>query len=140
LTHKGICIKCVKIKAAGTSYLVPINKWPICLFSDGRYSCDDCRPRKKEDICNEPAALHRNIRKKSQGTQESRGTAMANQFLIEIHNYLSRHMEVADRAMQEAATLGDRQHQQFNAGKVDELKALRAYVSENFDLSTQEYY
>lgn len=65
---------------------------------------------------------------------------MANQFLIEIHNYLSQHMEAANRAMRKAVTLGDRQRQQFNAGKVDELKALRAYVSENFDLSTQEYY
>jgi hypothetical protein len=64
---------------------------------------------------------------------------MANQFLMEIHTYLSRHMEAASRAMQEAVTLGDREHQQFNAGKIAELKALKTYVSENFDLSTQKY-
>ncbi len=65
---------------------------------------------------------------------------MANQFLIEIHDYLSRHIEAAGGAMQEAATLGDRKRQQFNAGKMDELKALRAYISERFDLLTQRYY
>jgi hypothetical protein len=64
---------------------------------------------------------------------------MANQFLIEIHTYLNRHMEAAGRTMQEAITLGDRKRQQFNAGKIEELKALKAYVGENFDLSTQKY-
>lgn len=65
---------------------------------------------------------------------------MANQFLIDIHDYLSRHIEAADVAMQEATALGDRERQQFNAGKIDELKALRAYCSEKFDLLTQKYY
>jgi hypothetical protein len=66
--------------------------------------------------------------------------AMANQFLIEIHDYLSRQIDAAGEAMQEAATRGDRERQQLNAGKIDELKALRAYCSENFDLLTQKYY
>ncbi|MGD8847609.1 MAG: hypothetical protein PVI54_18960 [Desulfobacteraceae bacterium] len=65
---------------------------------------------------------------------------MANQYLIEIHDYLSRQIEAAVEAMQEAATLGDLARQQFNTGKIDELKALRAYISESFDLLTQKYY
>ena len=65
---------------------------------------------------------------------------MANQFLIEIHNYLSRNIEAADGSRQAAATLGDRKRLHFNAGKIDELKALRAYISETFDLLTQKYY
>lgn len=65
---------------------------------------------------------------------------MANQFLIEIHNYLSRHIDAAGKAMQEAASHGDQARRQFNAGMAHELKALRAYMSEKYDLSTQKYY
>jgi hypothetical protein len=65
---------------------------------------------------------------------------MANQYLIEIHDYLSRQIEAAVEAMHEAATLGDLERQQFNTGKIYELKALRAYISESFDLLTQKYY
>lgn len=65
---------------------------------------------------------------------------MANQFLIDIHDYLSRHIEAASAAMQEAASLGDRERLQFNTGKVNELKSLRAYISEKYDLITQKYY
>lgn len=65
---------------------------------------------------------------------------MANQYLVEIHNYLSRHIDAAGKAMQEAASLGDQEGRQFNAGQVHELKALRAYLSEKYDLSTQKYY
>lgn len=65
---------------------------------------------------------------------------MANQFLVEIHDYLSRHIEAASGAMQEAVSLEDQERQQFNAGKIDELRALRAYISEKFDLLTQRYY
>jgi hypothetical protein len=65
---------------------------------------------------------------------------MANQFLVEIHHYLSRQIEAADEALQEAAFRQDREQQQFNTGQMDELKALRAYISEAFDLQTQTYY
>jgi hypothetical protein len=65
---------------------------------------------------------------------------LANQYLVEIHDYVTRQIEAASKAMQEAATLGDRKQQRFNAGKIDELKALRAYISKTFDLLTQKYY
>ena len=65
---------------------------------------------------------------------------MANQFLVEIHRYLSRQIDTADRARQEARSLGDSARQAFYAGKIDELHKLRAYISEKFDLLTQKYY
>jgi hypothetical protein len=65
---------------------------------------------------------------------------MANQFLIAIHDYVSQQIDAAGEAMQEAASQEDREQQRFNSGKMDELEALRAYISKAFDLQTQKYY
>ena len=65
---------------------------------------------------------------------------MANQFLVEIHRYLSRQIDTATRANQEAASLGDKGRQEFYSGKIDELTNLRAFISEKFDLITQKYF
>jgi hypothetical protein len=65
---------------------------------------------------------------------------MANQFLVEIHRYLSRQIDTADRARHEAGSLGDGARQAFYTGKIDELNKLRAFISERFDLLTQKYF
>ncbi len=65
---------------------------------------------------------------------------MANQFLVEIHDYLSRNIEAAKSQLEEDGAPGDKERRHFNAGKLDELNAIRAYISEKFDLITQKYY
>lgn len=65
---------------------------------------------------------------------------MANQFLVEIHDYISRQIELGLTDRQAALDRADVERLCFLDGRLDELRLLRAYLSEHFDLATQKYY
>ena len=65
---------------------------------------------------------------------------MANQFLVEIHEYISRQIEAGIRDQTDARTRGDGDREVFMEGKISELKKIRSFFSDHFDLNTQKYY
>ncbi len=65
---------------------------------------------------------------------------MANQFLVEIHDFITGRLESARKACEEARSREDRGKLRFHEGRLDELGSLRAFLSEHFDLDTQNYY
>jgi hypothetical protein len=65
---------------------------------------------------------------------------MANQFLVEIHNHISRLIEIGAQEAADARTRDDHGRTAFMAGKIDELKKIRLFLSDHFDLTTQKYY
>ena len=65
---------------------------------------------------------------------------MANQILVEIHEHISRQMDEGRKDMAEAKNRGDKEREIFTQGIVDELKVIRDYLSDHFDLNTQKYY
>lgn len=65
---------------------------------------------------------------------------MANQFLVEIHDHISRRIETGVKELAEAQSKGDDARTVFMDGKINELKMIRLYLSDHFDLTTQKYY
>ena len=65
---------------------------------------------------------------------------MANQFLVEIHSHISQQMERCRLAFENIDGIEDKSRRSFYEGQLEEWKALRAYLSESFDLNTQRYY
>jgi hypothetical protein len=65
---------------------------------------------------------------------------MANQFLVEIHDYISRQLEAGLKESGEARNRGDEKRLAFMNGHLSELRLIRTFLSEHFDLTTQMYY
>ena len=65
---------------------------------------------------------------------------MANQYLIQIHDYISAKIGDAQEAKKIAAQNNDRARISYLDGQIDELGALRGFLRANFDLPTQSYY
>jgi len=65
---------------------------------------------------------------------------MANEYLVNIHHFLSMKIQESAAAARSAGDKGDRTAQQYHNGKLYELTRIRAYLSENFNLETQVYY
>lgn len=65
---------------------------------------------------------------------------MANQFLVEIHGYVNRQIEAGLRDRDKSKGRGDEDRLAFIDGKLSELRQIRTFLSDNFDLSTQKYY
>ncbi len=65
---------------------------------------------------------------------------MANQFLVEIHNHISRQIEAGGKDLADARSRRDKDRTAFMDGKLGELKRMRRFLTEHFDLSTQKYY
>ena len=65
---------------------------------------------------------------------------MANQFLVEIHDFITTQTSTTSKALEEANSRGDRAQSQYCSGPLDELNRLRAFLSTHFDLDTQTYY
>jgi hypothetical protein len=65
---------------------------------------------------------------------------VANQFLVEIHEYISRQIEAGLKERSDARSSHDAQRAAFMDGKIDELKTIRRFLSDHFDLTTQRYY
>lgn len=65
---------------------------------------------------------------------------MANEYLVGIHNFLSKKIKESEYSVKSAVDKGDVAAQQYYSGKLFELIQIRAYMSENFNLETQVYY
>ncbi len=65
---------------------------------------------------------------------------MSNQFLVEIHDFISRQIETGLEGRNVVLDRADEDRLCFLDGKLDELRSIRAYLSEHFDLVTQKYY
>ncbi|MFH1251757.1 MAG: hypothetical protein V1715_11765 [bacterium] len=65
---------------------------------------------------------------------------MPNQFLTEIHEYITEVTTTAKSRQRSADDLNDEVEKNFYAGQIEELQALRQYLTDHFDLSTQRYY
>ena len=62
---------------------------------------------------------------------------MPNDYSVEIHNYISRQIELTKQSL--AATETDLE-QQFFRGKLDELQRLRKFLQDNIDLKDFNYF
>ena len=65
---------------------------------------------------------------------------MANQYLIEIHNYINTKIADAQVAKKATAQREDSAQISYLNGQLDELDALRRFLKDHFDLPTQSYY
>ena len=65
---------------------------------------------------------------------------MANAFLVEIHDYISRQIEASQKYREEARERRDEKRLAFIDGHLLELRLMRQFISERFDLTTQKYY
>ena len=65
---------------------------------------------------------------------------MANQFLVEIHDHISRQIEAGNKDRADAQYRQDSDRMAFMDGKLRELRMLRSFLTEHFDLTTQKYY
>jgi hypothetical protein len=65
---------------------------------------------------------------------------MANEYLIEIHRYISEKIASAQSRIEVANTNHKMQSQRFYEGQLDEWCHLRAYLIERVDLKTQKYF
>ena len=65
---------------------------------------------------------------------------MANEYLIEIHNYISEKIHRAQTRKDTAGANNELELQQFYEGQLKEWHHLRKYLAEKVDLKTQKYY
>ena len=65
---------------------------------------------------------------------------MANQYLVQIHQYITEQIAACQKSQAAAKTSADPQKMLFYDGKLAELRKIRGFLSEHFDLHTQHYY
>jgi hypothetical protein len=65
---------------------------------------------------------------------------MANQFLIDIHEYISQRMDEERRRLDTALAAGDDERTALLKGRLDQWIDIRIFLSDNFDLLTMKYY
>lgn len=65
---------------------------------------------------------------------------MANEYLVEIHNYISAKMAAAEKNKKIAEQQKDLNSKQYWEGQLRELAAIRQYLVEKIDLKTQRYF
>ena len=65
---------------------------------------------------------------------------MPNDYLIHCHQYISQKLNQAGALQRQAETRGDQCQAAFHAGQIEELSSLRAFLSEHFNLTTQQYF
>ena len=65
---------------------------------------------------------------------------MPHAFSVEIHDYLSRKILLAEDGRRKAVQESDDRLQSHYEGQLLELNTLRQYLTDNFDLKTQKYY
>ena len=65
---------------------------------------------------------------------------MANEYLIDIHNYISKKIVSVESQKAEAQKRNDRASQIFYDGQRMEWQQMRAYLAEKVDLKTQKYF
>ena len=65
---------------------------------------------------------------------------MANQYSVEIHQYISEKIAAATSRQKKAEAASDSAARRFYAGQLYELEKIREYMAQNIDLKTQKYY
>ena len=65
---------------------------------------------------------------------------MANEYSVEIHNYISDKVARATAALKKAEAADDQTVRRFYEGQLYELDKIREYMAQNIDLKTQKYY
>ena len=65
---------------------------------------------------------------------------MAHAFSVEIHDFLSKKIMLAEEGKKRAILEKDKGTSQYYEGQLQELKVVRQYLTENIDLKTQKYY
>ena len=65
---------------------------------------------------------------------------MPNAYLVECHRYITREIDRAQALKSQAESRGDARQTAYLTGQIEEFFALRQYMSENFNLSTQRYF
>lgn len=65
---------------------------------------------------------------------------MTHAYSVEIHNYISEKLAVANEKKKDAEKQNDFETQQFYEGQIKELIIFRKYLTEKIDLKTQKYY
>ena len=65
---------------------------------------------------------------------------MANQYSVEIHNYISDKIARATGQLKKAEAAKDLTARRFYEGQLYELDKIREYMAQNIDLKTQKYY
>ena len=68
------------------------------------------------------------------------GKNMANDYLIDIHNYISKKIVYAESLKAEAQERNDEASRKFYEGQLAEWQQIRAYLTEKVDLKTQKYF
>jgi hypothetical protein len=69
-----------------------------------------------------------------------KGKNMANEYLIEIHNYISEKIVCAQSRKDEADANNELESLRFYEGQLKEWHHLRTYLAEKVDLKTQKYF
>ena len=65
---------------------------------------------------------------------------MANQYSVEIHNYISDKIAAARDRIKNAEKSSDIETRRFYDGQLYELLKIREYMADKIDLKTQKYY
>ena len=65
---------------------------------------------------------------------------MANEYLIDIHNFISKKIASAESRKAAAAEKNDKEQAHFYEGQLAEWQWIRAYLAEKVDLKTQKYF
>ena len=65
---------------------------------------------------------------------------MANEYLIDIHNYISDRLVLAENKKKEADTDADLTSRRFFEGQLEEWRQMRNYLASKVDLKTQKYF
>jgi hypothetical protein len=65
---------------------------------------------------------------------------MANEYLIDIHNYISERLTSAETQKNEADARADAVAKRFYEGQLEEWRQIRSYLASKVDLKTQKYF
>ena len=65
---------------------------------------------------------------------------MANEYSVEIHDYISNQIAAAEKMKIDAESNGDSSSAKYYEGRLQELHEIRQYMVEKIDLKTQKYY
>ena len=65
---------------------------------------------------------------------------MTHEYSVEIQNYISEKLAVAEKKKKDAEKQNDFETQQFYEGQLKELFTFRQYLTEKIDLKTQKYF
>jgi hypothetical protein len=65
---------------------------------------------------------------------------MTHAYSVEVHDYISEKIAIAEEENEKAQKQDDFEAQRFYQGQLKELFKMREYLTEKIDLKTQKYY